>query len=405
MKPSALVTAATIGAAFSLALTTTAGAATVPTTAAQVTTTQQLTATAAAKPLVGDFNGDGRGDVFWYVPGTGADYLWAGKARDDTTPTTKADRYTVTTEPISGTYVPLVGDFNGDGRSDIFWYGPGNAADSVWYFNADKTVVSVNTPISGTYVPVVGNFDSTDVSNLTEQDDIFWYSTTGKSSLWSGNTDRTFSSVTYTTSPPLGAKPFKGNWRQESSGSSAPVHEDLLFYRAGTGTDAIWQGNGTGAFTTVPVTINGSYAPIIGDFNDNGTGPDNTDVFWYAPGKAADSVWMNTGNAFQSTPTVVNGKSYKPVVIPGTGRNHDDIMWNDPTGADSIWKMSGGQGSFAYTSVGYSSFGGTDPGGRTALTADFDYVGTGVHITDLLWYAPGDTAAQTEVLWMELENI
>ena len=26
---------------------------------------------------------------------------------------------------VTRSYQPLIGDFNGDGRSDIFWYGPG----------------------------------------------------------------------------------------------------------------------------------------------------------------------------------------------------------------------------------------------------------------------------------------
>jgi FG-GAP repeat len=32
-----------------------------------------------------------------------------------------------------GTYTPISGDFNGDGHSDVFWYGPGGDRDSLWY--------------------------------------------------------------------------------------------------------------------------------------------------------------------------------------------------------------------------------------------------------------------------------
>ena len=34
---------------------------------------------------------------------------------------------------INGVYIPLAGDFNGDGKTDIFWYSPGTGGESVWY--------------------------------------------------------------------------------------------------------------------------------------------------------------------------------------------------------------------------------------------------------------------------------
>ena len=37
---------------------------------------------------------------------------------------------------VTGTYEPLLGDFNGDGENDIFWYGPGAANDALWYGKA-----------------------------------------------------------------------------------------------------------------------------------------------------------------------------------------------------------------------------------------------------------------------------
>ena len=65
--------------------------------------------------LVGDFNGDKRKDLFWYGPGGKPDHLWLGRS----------DRnFTGVPMFVTRSYQPLVNDFNGDGRSDIFWYGP-----------------------------------------------------------------------------------------------------------------------------------------------------------------------------------------------------------------------------------------------------------------------------------------
>ena len=73
--------------------------------------------------LVGDFNGDRRKDLFWYGPGARPDHLWLGRA----------DRnFTGVPVSVTRSYQPLIGDFNGDGRSDIFWYGPGAAVDRLW---------------------------------------------------------------------------------------------------------------------------------------------------------------------------------------------------------------------------------------------------------------------------------
>ncbi len=38
-----------------------------------------------------------------------------------------------------GRYRPLVGDYNGDGRHDILWYTPGPGPDHLWFGRTDRT--------------------------------------------------------------------------------------------------------------------------------------------------------------------------------------------------------------------------------------------------------------------------
>jgi alpha-tubulin suppressor-like RCC1 family protein len=120
------------------------------------------------------------------------------------------------------------------------------------------------------------------------------------------------------------------------------------------------------------VTINGSYDPIVGNFDasTNNT-PKMHDIFWYAPGTAKDYVWMNTGAGFASEPETVNAKTYKPRVLAARGTGQDDILWNNPTGTDFIWKTTGLSGAFTYTSINATTTLG-DPGTRTPLIADVD---------------------------------
>ena len=209
-KRSFALAAAAVLASFT-ALVSSSASAVATATPGSVTPTQQLTSTNGAVPVTGDFDGDGRDDVFWYVIGSGIDYLWSGKVRDDTSGTTQADRFDVTTINIFGTYIPIVGDFNGDGRDDIFWYGPGNTPDSVWYFTGRGTVAGQSMTINGSYKALVADFNGTDGANA---EDIFWYNNQA-SYLWSGATGGGFTS-TAIADPPNDAKVYVGNWRQKS---------------------------------------------------------------------------------------------------------------------------------------------------------------------------------------------
>jgi len=172
-------------------------------------------------PLSGDFNGDGRSDVFWYGPGDSHDSLWYGRS--------EVGEFTAAAVNVKGTYTPLTGDFNGDGRSDVFWYGPGDSHDSLWYGRSEVgefTAAAVN--VKGTYTPLSGDF------NGDGRSDVFWYGPgDSHDSLWYG-------------------RPNVGDFK-----------------------------------TAVPITVKGFYTPITGDFNGDG----RSDVFWYGPGDSRDSLW------------------------------------------------------------------------------------------------------------------
>ena len=367
MKKTSLgVAAAAVALAFS-ALASSSASAVAVSGPGQVTTTQQLTSTNMPVPVKGDFDGDGRDDVFWYVAGSGTDYLWSGKVRDDTSGTTIADRFAVSTLPISGVYTPIVGDFNGDDRDDILWYSPGSGPDSIWYFTGRGTVSGKSLTINGNYKAVVGDFDATDGINA---DDIFWYNNSS-SYLWTSNANETFSSVAI-SDPPDNAKVYVGNFRQTAVSVGAPEYLDILFYVAGTGADAIWAGNGDGGFTKSAVTINGSYNPIIGNFDANPAGVDMTDIFWYGPGTAPDSVWMNTGSSFTTRAATVNG-TYSPMVVPSKeSTTQDDIFWDSKTAGDFLWVTNGNSTAFSYSSMTPSAWGGTDIGTRNGIAGDFN---------------------------------
>src|SRR6266516_2993295 len=199
---------------------------------ATATATSAGTATALT-PLVGDFDGDGRSDVLFYGPGSLPDHLWLGRP----------DRnFAGVPVSVGGTYQPVVGDYNGDGRSDVLWYGAGAAADWLWLGRADGNFASGARTVNGTYQPFTGDF------NGDGRTDVFWYG-------------------------------------------------------PGSDPDVLWFGRANGTFAGKAAAVNGTYQPLVGDYG--GDGPD--DVFWYAAGDPDDSLWFGqSSGAFAGRATTLD---------------------------------------------------------------------------------------------------
>jgi hypothetical protein len=112
------------------------------------------------EPFTGDFDGDHRDDVFWYGPGAAPDRLWFGRAGG------------FTTGDVAFPLVadPVVGDFNGDDRSDIVWFRSGQAGHRVWTGRASREFRGYSVALDRPYtLPAAGDFDG------DLQDDIFWH--------------------------------------------------------------------------------------------------------------------------------------------------------------------------------------------------------------------------------------
>lgn len=116
----------------------------------------------------------------------------------------------------------------------------------------------------------------------------------------------------------------------------------VLWYAPGTAADSLWVFDGESADalepTSRPLTVNGTFTPVTGDFDDDGC----VDVLWYAPGSASDSIWWGEPDgSFTAEPLTING-TYTPVV----GRFAPtldacwctDVFWYSTTGGtEHIW--------------------------------------------------------------------
>jgi hypothetical protein len=264
-------------------------------------------------PVIGDFDGDNKDDVFLYGPGSGNDVLWFGRS----------DRFwDETNQSVTGTYEPIAGDFDGDGKDDIFWHVPGAGADKLEFGRSDRGFDSV-TPanVTGTYTKgIAGDFDG------DGKDDIFWYASGATADKISfGRADRTFDNVTPENISGV-YDPFVGDF-------DADGRDDVFLYRAGTGSDPIWYGETSRTFTPVNMDVDGTYAAGAGDFDGDGT----TDIVWSQDGEwDYTELFTTTRGVSVSSETSsilgsdTSGGESKPYVGDFDGDGFADILWYKP---------------------------------------------------------------------------
>jgi hypothetical protein len=170
--------------------------------------------------LVGDYDGDGDDDIYWYAPGPVEDYLWAAQG---------GVFYGLSAPQVWSTHSPVVGDYNGDGKDEILW-----GSDPSWLWETYGAGISFSSRRTwsaiGSFQPRAGDFDN------DGDDDVMWYS-------------------------------------------------------PGPGSDWIWTAQG-GEFRGLPAqAVNDYFTSVIpGDVDGNG----GEDLLWYAsPG--TDWVWWHSG--------------------------------------------------------------------------------------------------------------
>jgi glycerophosphoryl diester phosphodiesterase len=260
-------------------------------------------------PLVGDFNGNGHADIFWYGPGTQPDVLWYGKT-DGT-----FSGYPVT---VNGSYEPLLGDFNGDGSGDVLWYAPGAGGDAIWYGRSTSGFSSLAVTVGGTYQPLVADF------NGDGRRDVLWYGPgADPDELWLGRSSGGFSSQGVTIGRTF--QPLLGDWNGDRS-------RDILWYGPGADPDVLWFGHPDGRFTGRPVNVAGHYQPFTGDFDADG----RRDIFWYGPGGGYDVVWYGRADgSFGAAAASVQG-TYQPHVGDYGGDGPNDVLWYAPGSPDDV---------------------------------------------------------------------
>ncbi|WP_106088878.1 FG-GAP-like repeat-containing protein [Enhygromyxa salina] len=132
-------------------------------------TTDSLGLDAAVEytPIIGDFNGDAKTDILWYSAGDGADIMWWSESNNI------GIFFAASTTQVTHDYRPFVGDFDGNGVDDILWFAPFaevvGVTSKIWHFAENQTYTSRVLSTRRDYSPYVADFDDDGCS------DILWY--------------------------------------------------------------------------------------------------------------------------------------------------------------------------------------------------------------------------------------
>ncbi len=279
---------------------------------------------------IGDWTGDGTDGILWFNPTTGdtdewqlSNTQWSASVDLGTHPTNATDGASY---QIAGT-----GDFSGNGIDDVLWTSPnsdGSIATDIWELGSSgqwQASVSPGGHPAGYDVVGVGDFTGNGTS------DILWQNpTTGDIDEWQIVKGQWAASVD------LGSHPGSG-WAIAGVGDfTGNGIDDILWTNSSGGqvqTD-MWElgSNGQWAASVSPGAHPAGYQVVgVGDFTGNGT----SDILWQNSTTGDVDEWLiNNG---QWAGSVDLGSHPGNFQIAGTGSfvngntTTSDILWHSPS--------------------------------------------------------------------------
>ncbi len=269
---------------------------------------------------MGDFNGDGKSDILWRdsVSGTVAIHIMNGTAIESSS-----------SFQISNSWeIAAIGDFNGDGKSDILWREKNTGMVAIHLMNGGTIQSFATFPISNNWeIKNIGDF------NGDGKSDILWREkSTGTVAIHLMNGTAIASFATF---------PISNQWEIRNIGDfNGDGKADILWREKTDGTVAIHLMNGTAIASFATFQISNSWEiQNIGDFNGDG----KSDILWREKSTGTVAIHLMNGATISSYGTYIISNDWE---IKGIGDvNGDgkaDIIWrNKNSGLVAIHIMNG----------------------------------------------------------------
>lgn len=261
-----------------------------------------------------DFDGDGVSDVLWAAP-ENSWYLrwnWGNVAGYEQ----------VRSIAPNTLQVRALGDFDGDGASDIFLRdaqtGENRIVRSGWYFAPVEALVAPAWDVVGS-----GDFDGDDRSDL-----LWRHAGSGANAIWLGGdgfNQMPIASVADVRWQVAGVGDFDDDGRS-----------DILWRHAATGSNDVWPGGVRAGSRSLARMSNLDWEVAgIGDFD----GDRRDDVAWRNAANGANTVWLGANAATQLDTRDLVGTDWVIAMVGDfEGDGEADFFWrNLATGDNVIW--------------------------------------------------------------------
>lgn len=249
---------------------------------------------------VGDFDGNGRSDILWRSisgPLTGTISIWGDG---------KPELWYSPGGLDSNWRIRGVGDFGNNGKSDILWrcepQTPATACGSaisgsvaIWHDANGGSTSFPGAPDSSWQIQGVGDFDGNGKS------DILWRNVSGQTAIWQDGTQvNTWPGTLDNNWKIRGVGDFGSNGKSDILWRCEPQAPATSCGQASTGTVAIWRDANAGATLLPGAPDLGWQIEGVGDFDGNG----KSDILWRnTSGQVA--IWQD-GNQIVSFPGTIS---------------------------------------------------------------------------------------------------
>lgn len=278
-----------------------------------------------------DFNGDGKSDLYWRNAVSGLNDLWLMNGIG------LSGAYTVYRESSTAWKVVGSGDFNGDGFADVLWRNSTSGQNYIQLMNGYNVVTagySTSVPDQNWQVVALGDFDG------DGRTDLYWRNkVNGTNDLWlmdginlrAASTVYREANMSWTV---VGTGDFNADgkadlfWRNQANGQN--------YVQFMSGTSVLGDSGYTSAVPDLTYEV-----VAIGDFNRDG----RSDVYWRNKVSGECYIWTMNGTvaaniAYVYTETDQSWKIVSSGDYNGDGRA--DIFWrNSSNGQNYIHLMNG----------------------------------------------------------------